>query len=92
MPAPFGHRSPDLQLPGPELSRGFSRSASGPEGQVMVALAPDGLTLARGRRGGLHWRRQRGQRVLRLGASRYPHFYVSCVMCSPERGQRRSCS
>lgn len=34
-PAPSGNRSPDLLLPGPELSRGFSRSASSPQGPAV---------------------------------------------------------
>lgn len=33
-PAPYGHQSPDLLLSGPELSRGFSRSASRPQAGV----------------------------------------------------------
>lgn len=52
MPTPYGCRSPDVQLPGPELSRGFSRSASRPSGRSLVALSPDGLAHASGRRGG----------------------------------------
>lgn len=77
MSAPSGSRSPDLQLPGLELSRGFSRSASRPNGQV-VGGAITRWSYSR------HWgvaeaalALARGQRFLRLGASRYPPFYVS---------------
>jgi hypothetical protein len=55
-PAPSGNRSPDLPLPGPELSRGFSRSVSRPQGQVLG----DAITRWSNSRPGasrrLHWR------------------------------------
>lgn len=92
MPTPFGSRSPNMMLLGPELSRGFSRSASCPHGQVLggavtkwflsrpVDVAEATLAPAQ------------GQRFVRLGASRYPPFCVSKNFDGPDRGRRRSCN
>lgn len=79
-PAPSGNRSPDLPLPGPELSRGFSRSVSRPHGQVLgdaITRWPYSHPKVSRR---LHWRWPWGQRCLRLGASRYPPFFVSWIL------------
>jgi hypothetical protein len=77
MPTPCSCRSPDLQLPGPELSRGFSRSASRPIGQVVGGAI---TRWSNSRHGGVAEAALApalGQQVMRLGASRYPPFYVS---------------
>ena len=91
MPAPFGNRSPDLPLPGPELSRGFSRSASHPQGQVFGgAITRWSYSRPKAsRRQHWHWHGASESCVwelpdIRLSMSR-------CVCHGPDRGQRRSC-
>lgn len=86
MSTPSGCRSPNLMLLGLEPSRGFSRSASCPHGQVFggavtkwsfsrpVDVAEAALAQAQ------------GQRFMRLGASRYPPFCVSWSMSWPRPG------
>lgn len=81
-----------MMLLGLEPSRGFSRSASCPHGQVFggavtkwsfsrhVDVAEAALAPAQ------------GQRFMRLGASRYPPFCVSKNFDGPDRGRRRSCN
>ncbi len=83
VPTPFGCRSPDLLLSGLELSRGFSHSASRPHGQVCGGAStnwsysrPVGVAEAA-------MAPARGQRFMRLGASRYPPFCVSWYMSWP---------
>jgi hypothetical protein len=91
MPAPFGSRSPDLQLPGPELSRGFSRSASRPQGQVFGG-ASTRWSYSRpraSRRLHWHWLMASDACVWEL-----PDIRLSASLCvchGPDRDQRRSC-
>ena len=91
MPAPFGNRSPDLPPPGPELSRGFSRSASRPCGQV-VGGAITRWSYSRpgaSRRQHWHWHGASDSCVWEL-----PDIRLSMSRCEchgPDRSQRRSC-
>lgn len=86
MPAPFGNRSPDLQPPGQELSRGFSRSASRPYGQVLGGAITI-LSLSRLKSvAEAAMAQARGLRFMRLGASRYPPVYVSMCISIAQTG------
>ena len=91
MPAPFGNRSPDLLPPGPELSRGFSRSASRPHGQVVggaITIWPFSRPKASRSQ---HWRGTRpaspASGSFQISACLRLDVYVN----GPDRGQRRSC-
>jgi len=91
MPTPFGYRSPDLQLPGLELSRGFSRSASRPNGQVVGGAITIWSNSRPGasRRQHWHWHWASDSCVWEL-----PDIRLSTSRCEchgPDRGQRRSC-
>lgn len=91
MPAPFGYRSPDLPLPGLELSRGFSRSASRPDGQVFGG-ASTRWSYSRpkaSRRQHWHWHLASDSCVREL-----PDIRLSTSRCEchgSDRSPRRSC-
>lgn len=91
MPAPCGYRSPDLPLPGLELSRGFSRSASRPIGQVVGGAITRWSFSRHGASRRLHWHWHWASDTcvwelpdIRLSTSR-------CKCHGSDRSLRRSC-
>jgi hypothetical protein len=91
MSAPFGNRSPDLPPPGPELSRGFSRSASRPDGQVFGGASTRWSYSRPGASRRQHWH---GHGASDSCVCELPDIRLSTSRCEchgPDRSQRRSC-
>lgn len=91
MSTPSGCRSPNLMLLGLEPSRGFSRSASCPHGQVFGGAVTNCLSHVPWTSRRQRWRRHRASDscVWELPDIRPS---VSLGLChGPDRGHRRSC-